>query len=82
MKLKPETYIKKILGKYISFLDDDDEYMSDRILKLMGLVKKSRMKNLALVYSYGIIIYPNGVHEEEKRHFVLNPLFVLKWFTI
>lgn len=52
--------IKNSRGKYISFLDDDDEYMPDRILKLMACFKKSRMKNLALVYSYGIIIYPIG----------------------
>ncbi|VIQ33375.1 glycosyltransferase [Streptococcus pneumoniae] len=50
--------------------------MSDRILKLMACFKKSRMKNLALVYSYGIIIYPNGTREEEKTDFVGNPLFV------
>lgn len=52
--------IKNSRGKYISLLDDDDEYMPDRILKLMACFKKSRMKNLALVYSYGIIIYPIG----------------------
>ncbi|CYK60897.1 glycosyltransferase [Streptococcus pneumoniae] len=68
--------IKNSRGKYISFLDDDDEYMPDRILKLMACFKKSRMKNLALVYSYGIIIYPNGTREEEKTDFVGNPLFV------
>lgn len=67
---------KNSRGKYISFLDDDDEYMSDRILKLMACFKKSRMKNLALVYSYGIIIYPNGTREEEKTDFVGNSLFV------
>ena len=44
--------IKASNGRYISFLDDDDEYLPHRIERQYDLFQKSSDEKLALVYSY------------------------------
>ncbi|WP_203180686.1 glycosyltransferase family 2 protein [Streptococcus mitis] len=63
-------------GKYISFLDDDDEYMADRILKMMDCFQRTKIDNVAMIYSYGTIVYPTGKKEQEMTDCVGNPLFI------
>ncbi len=49
-------------GKYIAFLDDDDEFTNDKIEKQMKLMKdKERQgKNVGMVYCYKNLIGTNG----------------------
>src|SRR5690625_1857772 len=44
------TGIYKATGKYISFLDDDDEYMPTKIEKQVKKFKESNEANLGFVY--------------------------------
>ncbi len=53
-------------GKYISFLDDDDEYYPNKIEEQYNFFNKKKDKDLALVYCYGDIYYPNGSKEKEQ----------------
>ena len=39
-------------GKYIAFLDDDDEYYPEKISKQVNLLEKTNDKKLSLVYCY------------------------------
>lgn len=59
-------------GKYISFLDDDDEYLYYRIEKMMRKIKED--DSISLVYSYGNIIFPNGTTKVEKTEPSGDPL--------
>ena len=53
-------------GEYLSFLDDDDVYYEKKIEKQLELFFKTNNDNLALVYCYGRIIYPDGSIELER----------------
>ncbi len=66
--------IKEAKGKYLSFLDDDDEYCDNKIELQYNFFKQSKDKNLALVYCYGNVIYPNGKIEPEVTSFSGNCL--------
>lgn len=44
--------IEKSKGKYIAFLDDDDEYYSTKLEKQINVFKKQDNPKLALVYCY------------------------------
>ncbi|MGL4992016.1 MAG: glycosyltransferase family 2 protein [Sarcina sp.] len=48
-------------GNYIAFLDDDDEYMPEKIEKQLACFKKKNSK-LALVYCYAI-----GVNKDKEK---------------
>lgn len=47
-------------GKYIAFLDDDDEYMPDKIELQVDKFKTSKYKNLGLVYGYTEAVDADG----------------------
>lgn len=66
--------IKKASGKYIAFLDDDDECDAERIKKQLALFYSSSQKNLGLVYCFGKLIYPNGKIEIEQTDYIGIPL--------
>ena len=69
-------------GKYISFLDDDDEYLKDKILEQVKLFDKSNDDRLGLVYCYGNIIYPNNTIEKERTCYRGWPLSIQMRFNI
>lgn len=52
--------IKHSKGKYVSFLDDDDEYMPERIEKMLKVFEESENKKLALVYCHAKFINQDG----------------------
>jgi len=47
--------VSKAKGDFIAFLDSDDEYLPEKIEKQLSLFKNSKIKNLGLVGSSGII---------------------------
>lgn len=49
-------------GKYIAFLDDDDEFLEQKIEKQMKLMKEKESKNInvGMIYCYKNIIKTNG----------------------
>lgn len=52
--------LKNAQGKYIAFLDDDDEWTSDKLKEQYSLMKE----NTAMVYCSGLNIYANGKTSE------------------
>lgn len=74
--------VNKAKGKYISFLDDDDEYYDNKIEEQINVFNKSNDEKLALIYCYGDIIYPNGLLEKEKTNYKGWPLSVQMRFNI
>ena len=54
--------IQKAKGNYIAFLDDDDEFMEEKIEKQMALIKEKELegKNVAMIYCHKNIIDSNG----------------------
>lgn len=44
--------IKYAKGKFIAFLDDDDEYLPEKIEKQYNLYKKLKNENIAMIYCY------------------------------
>ena len=58
--------IEESHGKYIAFLDDDDEYYPSKIEKQHNKFLEINDEKLALVYCYGDILYPNGTSEKER----------------
>ncbi len=68
--------IKASNGEYIAFLDDDDEYMSEKIEKQLALFKKADNPNLALVYCYAKFINEDGTSTySDKRYYSGNCLY-------
>ncbi len=74
--------VKNSKGKYISFLDDDDEYYENKIEEQVSLFNSLNDDKLALVYCYGDIIYPNGLVEKEKTNYKGWPLSIQMRFNI
>lgn len=74
--------IKNANGIYLSFLDDDDEYYPTKIEEQINLFKKKNDDKLALVYSYGKIIYPNGQIEDERTNYSGAVLKIQMQFNI
>lgn len=52
--------IKSAKGKYIAFLDDDDEYCPDKLSEQMKVFMKDKTEKLALVYCYCRGVTPKG----------------------
>ena len=74
--------VKYSKGKYIAFLDDDDEYYNSKIEEQINIFTESDDKRLALVYCYGNIVYPNGLIEKEKNNYKGCPLSIQMRFNI
>ncbi|MGN0612571.1 MAG: glycosyltransferase family 2 protein, partial [Porcipelethomonas sp.] len=63
------TGIKESSGEYIAFLDDDDEWLPEKIEKQIGAFKKSDSKT-ALVYCGRVTVNDTtGTIEERKAEF-------------
>ena len=52
--------IKKASGDYIAFLDDDDEFLPQKIEKQLSFYKKNKNNNIAMVYCFAEMINVNG----------------------
>ncbi|MCI8412249.1 MAG: glycosyltransferase family 2 protein [Clostridia bacterium] len=48
--------IKIAKGKFVAFLDDDDEYLPEKIEKQYNLYKKLKNDNIAMIYCYAKMI--------------------------
>ncbi len=68
--------IKASKGEYIAFLDDDDEYMPERLEKQLKVFLDSKNDKLALVYCYAKFINKQGTSTySDRRDFRGNCLF-------
>ena len=52
--------IQNAKGEYIAFLDDDDEYMTDRVEKQLKVFTETNNEKLALVYCFAKFINKDG----------------------
>ena len=61
--------IKVAKGKFIAFLDDDDEFLPTKIEKQYNLYKKMNNSNIAMIYCYANMINIDGTQYELKKDF-------------
>ena len=61
-------------GDYIAFLDDDDEYLPEKIEKQMNLILKKKENNVAVVYCYAEMINVDGTSYTYKNDIEGNAL--------
>ena len=59
--------IKIARGKYIAFLDDDDEYYPTKIAAQYTYFKEQKNSNLAMVYCYADMIAVDGTQYMHKK---------------
>lgn len=63
-------------GEYVAFLDDDDEYLPERLEKQLKVFAESNNEKLALVYCYAKFINRKGTSTySDRRNFRGNCLF-------
>lgn len=68
--------IKASKGEYIAFLDDDDEYLPERLEKQLKVFLDSNNDKLALVYCYAKFINKDGSSTySDRRNFSGNCLY-------
>ncbi len=68
--------IKASRGRYVAFLDDDDEYMPERLEKQLKVFTDSKNDKLALVYCYAKFINKQGKSTySDRRDFNGNCIF-------
>ena len=60
--------IQQSHGEYIAFLDDDDEYLPERISRQLACFRQSELPNLALVYCHTIMMQSSAEPLEEYRY--------------
>lgn len=68
--------IKASKGEYVAFLDDDDEYLPERLEKQLKVFEDSNNEKLALVYCYAKFINRQGTSTySDRRDFSGNCLY-------
>lgn len=68
--------IKASNGEYIAFLDDDDEYMPEKVEKQLKMFKECNNEKLALVYCFAKFIDSDGTSSySDTRYFKGNCLY-------
>ena len=60
--------IEKASGKYICFLDDDDEYLPDKVEKQYKRYKEENNDNVAMVYCYAKMIRVDGTSYIHRKN--------------
>jgi len=70
------TGIKEAKGFFVSFLDDDDEILPNKISKQVKLYNDNKSKNVGLIYCYCEAVNEDGEHKKYYNNdFQLNPLY-------
>ena len=59
--------IKEAKGEFIAFLDDDDEFLPEKIEKQYALYKKLQGKKVGMIYCYANFIVNNGEKKFVKK---------------
>lgn len=67
--------VKNSTGDFIAFLDDDDEFLPEKIEKQVELYEQVNDKNCAIVYCYGELIDDNNNKIIEKNDSEGNCLY-------
>lgn len=67
--------IKFASGKYVAFLDDDDEYLPSKVEKQLAVFERDRDKKIALVYCYCDGIKGGKVKDRYRYDYKGNCLF-------
>ncbi len=67
--------IKKAKGELISFLDDDDEYLPERIEKMYRVYKKRKEDNIGLVYCKCFDVVDGKITKSFGKDATNNPLY-------
>lgn len=67
--------IKISNGKYIAFLDDDDEYMPNKISEQLKIFEESKDKKLALVYAYCVEMGSSNGYRKYCNDYTGNCLY-------
>ena len=66
--------IKKAKGAFLAFLDDDDEFLPEKIEKQYKYYLEINDKKAAMIYCYGNLIKMNGNKKEYKKNMEGNLL--------
>ncbi|CAK8583857.1 hypothetical protein BMEGG_06115 [Priestia megaterium] len=70
------TGIKAAKGFFVSFLDDDDEILPNKISKQVKLYNDNKSENVGLIYCYCEAVDEYGKHKSYYNNdFQLNPLY-------
>lgn len=76
----PKNYgIKVAKGKYVCFLDDDDEYLPDHLQVLYNQIKSDKFD---IVYGDRIVISPKGKFIGASRDFYSPLLSQINWIAM
>lgn len=67
--------IKAARGKYVAFLDDDDEYFPLKVEKQEEIFEKSKNENLALVYCYCVQMKGKQIVRKYENDYVGNCIY-------
>ncbi|HFI0085410.1 TPA: glycosyltransferase family 2 protein [Streptococcus suis] len=67
--------ISKALGDYLAFLDDDDEFLPEKIEKQYELYKTLKNDNVAMIYCYANMINTDGTTEVLMKNYEGTPLY-------
>lgn len=78
------TGIKEARGEYIAFLDDDDEWLPQKLERQLEVFARTKIANLGVVTSGRIIVSEDGTFEIERSIFnfrddVYESLLNLQW---
>ncbi len=60
--------IARAKGEYIAFLDDDDEYLPERIARQLERFRQTELPNVALVYCHTVTMLSSTESAEEYRY--------------
>lgn len=59
--------LKHASGKYVCFLDDDDEFLPTKVEEQYNLYRKLQNNNIAMIYCYANMINVDGSRYEYKK---------------
>lgn len=62
--------IRNAKGKYVAFLDDDDEWLPEKITRQLGVFQNDKTGSIGLVFCQGYTVFD----DEKQRKELYNPL--------